>query len=811
VSDGGALDAFGPRSWARPDAVSSGRLPMTATLQRAAAERVDLATGDGLLTVRAAVDGVGAGHLPRHWQLAVVLDGHPPLTAEVRVEHPTNVGVNVGLFEGRGATLTATVPGVRRWTHETPHRYLLRVVLMDADGRQRDEVRTHVGFRRVEVVGNELRVNGRAVRIKGVNRHDHDPRRGKAVTDESMRHDVLLMKRFGVNALRTSHYPNDPLLYDLCDEHGIYVVDEANVESHAYLRSLAKDPRWTAAILERVTRMVQRDRNHPSVIAWSLGNESGSSPVHDAAAAWVRVTDPTRPVQYEGGLTERLYEEAVAGRATKPPDVWRERRADTDVVAPMYPSVDDLVAWATASPDGPDRPLVMCEYAHAMGNSGGGLADYWDAIESHAGLQGGFVWDWADQAILTTTADGRPMWAYGGDLGDEPNDGDFCCNGLVGADRDPHPALFELQAVAPVVRVEVVDLDRGVVRVTARTEFVDLSWLQPVWEVTVDGDVVEQGALDVLHLRPDESADVHVPFAPPDVAAGRTAHVTLRFLDGDHEVAWHQFELATAPPVRHRFVPFGDGDEQLLRPRLVLWRAPTDNDRYARPSPAARWEAWGLRDLRVVDEVVARDEDGALVVRERLLGAGDDGGVDVDVRHTMRVHGLEGGGVHVEHAVTLPDLLDDVARVGVRYAFDAEAVGPDETVEWFGRGPHESYRDRCASARFGRWRSTVDGWQVPYVHPQGCGNRHGVRWLRVGRVAVDADQLLDVTVSHLTDDDLHEARHGTDLHPRPETYVWLDAEHRGVGTGAVGPDTLPRHRVRTGEHRWSYALRVGTP
>jgi len=516
-------------------------LPMHVSDVQAVAD-LDLTTGDGLLAVKVVVDG--AGPLPRGWSVDVALDGQVVASAPVRVEHPTNVAVNVGLFEGRGASVTAMVPGVQPWTHETPHLYELRAVLHDGDGAERDAVQAWVGFRRVEVVGHELLVNGRAVRIKGVNRHDHDPRRGKAVTEELMTEDVLLMKRFGINALRTSHYPNDPVLYDLCDEHGLYVVDEANVESHAYLRSLSKDPRWTAAIVERVARMVQRDRNHPSVIVWSLGNESGSSPAHEAAAAWVRATDPSRPVQYEGGLTERRYEGGAL------PDVWREPRTESDLVVPMYPSVDELVAWATAGADGlPSRPLIMCEYAHAMGNSGGGLSDYWHAIDAHAGLQGGFVWDWIDQAIETRTADGRVRWSYGGDFGDEPNDGEFCCNGLVGPDRAPHPALFELQAVSPVVRVDPVDVGLAVgrMRVTARTEFVDLSWLQPVWEVTVDGDVIEQGALGPLKLPPDESADLVVPFSPPTVAPGQHAHLTLRFLDGDHEVAWHQFPLAARP------------------------------------------------------------------------------------------------------------------------------------------------------------------------------------------------------------------------------------------------------------------------
>lgn len=723
--------------------------------------RVLRADVDGTLRVHISIDEPA---LARGSTIDLAI-GDNVVSAAVRAEHATRWDVNMALFEARGATLELTVPDVDAWTHETPRLYDVTATLRDERGAALDEVTARVGFRRVEIVGHELLINGRAVLIKGVNRHDHDPRRGKAVTHDSIRRDIELMKEHGINAVRTSHYPNDPVLYDMCDELGVYVIDEANIESHAYMRALSKNPIWAAAIIERVARMVQRDRNHPSIILWSLGNESGASAAHDAAAAWIRAEDPTRGVHYENGITDRLFAERAAGRSPRPSDIWREPRNDTDVIAPMYPAIAELVRWATGEP--PARPLIMCEYAHAMGNSGGSLADYWDTIRAHDGLQGGFVWDWVDQAILKPIDDGREMWAYGGDFGDVPNDGEFCCNGLVAADRTPHPALLEYRAVIQPVRVAWHDGGR-VARITARTDFVDLSFLKPRWQVTVDGVVVQRGDLEPLALRPDRSADVRIDFAPADVRAGETAHLTLSFFDREREVAFSQTELDHRP-----FAAAADDgssaglpDVLLEPPQITLWRAPTDNERF-----------------------------GPFVHT--------DGPVAHDVKHEMRVRAREGG-IEVEHEVVIPETLDDLPRVGVRLMLPSTA----EEVEWFGDGPHESYNDRCASVRAGRWSTTIDEWRVPYVYPQGSGNRHRVRWLRIGGLRIDATSgPLDVTVSHVTDEDAHAARHLTDLVPRAETYVWLDVAHRGVGTGACGPDTLPQYRVHPGIYRWSYMLR----
>ncbi|MFP6639777.1 MAG: glycoside hydrolase family 2 TIM barrel-domain containing protein, partial [Myxococcota bacterium] len=392
---------------------------------------------------------------------------------EASVEERTNPY----LYRGHRACIQKEIRAPLAWSAEEPHLYTLVVSLMNPEGERVECVGTRVGFRQVEVCGRELRVNGRAVMLRGVNRHDHHESRGKAVSREDMLADVQLMKQFNINAVRTAHYPNDPYFYDLCDEYGLYVVDEANIESHAFLAHVCHDPRYAQAFLERGIRMVQRDKNHPCVILWSLGNESGYGPNHDAMASWIRHYDPTRPIQYEGALQWNLYGKPFA----------------SDIVCPMYTPVEEIVRYARSKQA--ERPLILCEYAHAMGNSGGGLGEYWDAFHRYPGLQGGFVWDWIDQGLLRHDENGRPYWAYGGDFGDEPNDANFCINGLLAPDRTPHPMLWELKKLAQPVHFEEVNLARGRFRIHNRQDFADLSWLSLSWEVSVDGQIRKRGRL----------------------------------------------------------------------------------------------------------------------------------------------------------------------------------------------------------------------------------------------------------------------------------------------------------------------------
>jgi beta-galactosidase len=715
-------------------------------------------------------------------------------------------------------------------------------------------VTCRVGFRRVEVGGGELRINGRAVLIRGVNRHDHDERRGKAVTRESMREDVLLMKRFHFNAVRTAHYPNDPYFYDLCDEHGLYVVDEANVESHALMQTLARDPRYEFAILERIVRMVRRDRNHPSVICWSLGNESGYGPIHDAARAHLRHFDPTRPVQYEGAIGAKRAQLTFqrGADAADPETAYYEHNPESDIVAPMYPEIDEIVLWAKTSGD--ERPLIMCEYSHAMGNSNGSLADYWQAIESTPGLQGGFIWDWIDQGLRREHPDGRVDWAYGGDFGDEPNDANFCINGMVGPDRRPHPAMHEWKKIAQPLRVEAVDLSRGRIRIQNRMDFTRLSWLRGSFELSADGHVVQRGPLPRLDLEPGESRTLTLALRR-DKLYGE-AYLTLRFVarqasawaERGDEIAWEQLsvplptrrsakrskakpvssamdptivrdseggtaEINTGPIrihvdlVGHRLRSITTAEREVFEqaPTLQLWRAPLDNDGMYGQGVVARWREWGLDHLSLASRTSdLRSRRGAVVFSIREVWHGPD--ADVKISHRQRLT-VDRGGIHFEHEIRIPRALDDLPRVGVHWLLSPG----HENVEWFGLGPFENYVDRRVGVFVARHHSRVEDLFHPYVRPQSQGNRTGMRRLAIRRddgfgLGFLADSPLEFSVRHFSEEALERAQHLSELIPNVSTHVYLDAGQRGVGTGACGPDTLPRYRIRGGRHRFGYRL-----
>ena len=356
--------------------------------------------------------------------------------------------------------LHTQIADVIPWSAEEPNRYQLQVALLDPEGSLHDTATISIGFRRVEIKGRDFLVNGKPILLRGVNRHDFDPDTGRVVTVDQMRDDLVLMKQFGFNAVRTSHSPNDPRFYDLCDELGLYVVDEANIESHAYIFSLCDDPSYVNAWVDRGARMVQRDKNHPSIIMWSLGNESGYGAAHDALAAWIRSYDPSRPLHYEGAIFLD----------------WNRTQSATDVLCPMYPEIADIVRWAERG-DAPEMPLIMCEYSHAMGNSNGGLADYWDAIERLDGLQGGFIWEFWDHGLRQQLPDGTTRSAYGGDFGDEPNDVNFCIDGVVWPDRTPKPALQEHRYLACPIRMRASqgNLKRGVIRLRNVQHFAGIS------------------------------------------------------------------------------------------------------------------------------------------------------------------------------------------------------------------------------------------------------------------------------------------------------------------------------------------------
>ena len=740
---------------------------------------------------------------PRRGELEVIGEGAAGLVLEAdeaRAREETRLGVRVRSGVVR---LEARVANVIPWSSEVPARYDLTVILLDPDGREVERAGVGIGFRSVQVVGNELLINGRPVLIRGINRHDFDPATGRVVQAEDMRADLIAMKRFGFNAVRTSHYPNDPRFLDLADELGLYVVAEADIESHAFWGSLCDDRRYLAAWLDRVSRLVLRDRNHPSVIAWSLGNESGYGANHDAAAAWVRTVDPGRPLHYEGAIRFD----------------WTAGAAVTDIICPMYPSIAALVGHAAS---GRQRgPLIMCEYSHAMGNSNGTLAEYWDAIERTPGLQGGFIWEWRDHGLDQRLPDGSVRSAYGGDFGDEPNDGTFCIDGITFPDRSPKPALWEHRALAlPVgVQADSGDLAAGRIEVKNRADFRDLDWLTATWHLVDAAGSVSSGSVSLPALRPGGVGEAVLDDWPRSPADGAERWLTVAFRTAREEPwtaagqAVGEVSLPVATSARHETILSARHDSSLVDsdgrvvlaglaagPGLALWRAPTDNDRIGGLADA--WAAWGVQ--RLERRLVAIDTGP----QETVVRLAWRTAAGLDIAHEQRFGRLADGGVAVVETVAIPAELSDLGRVGTVL----EVAAGHERLAWFGRGPVETYPDRRRAGTIGRWESTVTDEHVPYVRPQENGGHADVRWveLRDGAGAglrIELDQPRQVSATHFRASDLDAATHREELRPRPETVVHLDAAHRGLGTASCGPDTLADHLVPTGTHTWSWTIR----
>ncbi len=770
---------------------------------------------------------------------------------------PVNQLVRAYSYTGPVSELRFEDLAVDPWSAERPRLYDVVAELIDEKGRTIEAVRQRVGFRRIEIAERRVLINGTPVIFHGVNRHDHHPDTGKVLSVDDLRADLVQMKRHNINAVRCAHYPNDHRLLDLCDELGLYVIDEANVESHARLRSLSNDPRYHSAIVERVRRMVQRDRNHPCVVMWSLGNESGHGTAHDAAAAWVRATDPTRPVHYEGAVERRFsVNDASIDDVCAAPSA-RERHT-SDVVCPMYPAVDTIRAWASWAEETAldDRPMVLCEYSHAMGNSNGSIADYVQAFFDEPALAGGFIWDWKDQGLRRHSPDGVQWWAYGGHFGDEPNDANFCINGLVDPDGLPHPGLIEFAwAIRPVTTSLAASNDA--LQVTNRQSFTDLSALHADWQVLVDGRQHASGTMRP-RVGPTRSVTVPLPKAAKEaVTANSSADVrlTLRWklanptawAPAGHVVAvdqvvFAQADSAAALPGEAAGPTYSTTETSMSADGLTvtwddsgvtsidadgvrlihgdirptLWRAPTDNDGVGQGWMSAvsglrpHWVAWGLDDLTYeVNAVSLVSEPTPSLIIERTLS-----GSAAEATSTTTIT-FNNGAVMVAEELVVPDAWHDLPRVGSVFVVDARLTN----LTWFGLGPHETYPDRLSSATTAVWSSTVQDQYHPFVVPQEHGAHAQTRWFSLADRRSQSDVLtvnplvpMSFSARPHTDAALAKATTLAELVASEHTEVHVDAAVRGLGTGACGPDTLESHRVGAGTWRWSFTIdgAVGT-
>jgi beta-galactosidase len=713
--------------------------------------------------------------------------------------------------------LTNDIPSPHEWTAETPYLYTLLLILYDKEELIQEVKAIAVGFRDIMIADGQLLVNGTPIVIKGVNRNEFNPVTGYVTTQDAMIADIKLMKQHNINTVRLSHYPNDTRWLDLCDRYGLYAIDEADLETHGFHfigdeGFLSNHPDWREAYIQRARKMVERDKNHPSVILWSLGNESGYGTNHDAMAEWVRAADPTRPIHYE-----RAYEASIV-----------------DVVSTMYPSVDMLVAEGLKSDP---RPYLMVEFGHAMGNSVGNQKEYWDAVNTYPRLLGGLIWEWSDMGILQHTAEAQPWYAYGGDFGDEPHSGSFCMDGLLFPDRSLKASILEYKKAIEPIKIEAVDILKGQVRIHNRYHFLTLEHLTGEWKLMHEGEQLDGGTLERLGVSPGEEVIVTLPLRPDLLQSAAGEYwLHIRFvLSGDtswanagHEVAWADLPLLMVKReqdqvndnallenalVKHQVLQVEENSQELhiagddfsitinkltgwisdwqqdgiplllVGPKLNIWRAPVDNDVHL----AKEWIKAGYNRLQfvvrkfTVEKVEAHSCQASV---ELAVGARGEAPIFLS-RMSYKIDW--GGQVEIESTLEPLKELPSLPRFGL------ELKLPDryDQLSWFGKGPHECYPDRKESGKLGVYSGTVAEQFVPYVKPQENGNKSEVRWSSVkdtkgAGLHFQGAVPFELSVHHYSTEDMTRTDHVHLLTRLNETIVKLDAGQSGIGNHSCG-------------------------
>jgi len=749
-----------------------------------------------------------------------------------------------GMVKGGEVVFETSMANVKKWTAETPNLYNLVIVLMDDKNNVLEVARQDVGFRRVEIKDAQLLVNGQYIYIKGANLHEHHQTNGHVVDEETMRKDIEVMKSHNINAVRTCHYPQPERWYELCNEYGLYLVDEANIESHGIgygKESLAKDSLWTQAHLYRTQNMYERDKNQPSVIIWSLGNEAGNGINFYATYDFLKERENARPVQYE---------QAHGGK-------------NTDIMCPMYMTMEGMKKYKSQSGD---KPLIQCEYAHAMGNSVGNLKDYWDLIESEPIFQGGFIWDWVEQGILTKNEADEEYWAYGGDFGPDtvPSDGNFCLNGLVNPDRAPKPHLLEVKKVYQYIKFYDKKLKKGKLEIENKYGFINLDKFEFTYEIKGNGEVVRSGVIQEVDLRPDEKDvfQIDVDFEPePNTEYFLNVYATLKetewLVEKGTVLAKEQFLMPVYKSQKEKndkpkeviltedadqvsiknedfevlfdtkkgeLVYYKVGGTKIINEPLEpnFWRAPTDNDfGFKNEQKAVAWRMAGKTKVLKNHEVSlskSGDEAGVAFTYEYLY--------ENNVFATGNISYLVNGNGEIE-------VSNEVAIVGNNVPempkFGMNIILPREydRITWLGRGPQESYCDRKESAFVDLYSGLVSEQYWPYLRPQENGNKTDVRWMKITNAAGKGlefigKQLLQVSAHHNITEDFESLlkadgqyledksvayRHTYDVKPRNLTFINIDGWQMGVG-GDNSWGAKPHEEYRLTEKNYQYSFTI---
>jgi len=738
----------------------------------------------------------------------------------------------------------------RLWTAETPNLYTLLINLENEKGEVIETLTDQIGFRHIEIKNGQLTVNGKAIYIRGVDRHETSPQHGHVVTKELMEQDIRLMKQFNINAVRSSHYPNDPYWYELTDKYGMYVIDEANIESHPLAidknTQIGNEMSWLPAHLDRTQRMFERDKNHPSIIIWSLGNEAGEGKVFEATYQWLKENDGTRPVQYEPAGEEHY----------------------TDIFAPMYPSIERLEKYAK---NNNDRPGIMIEYAHAMGNSVGNLQDYWDVIEKYDVLQGGFIWDWVDQSLEYTNAQGVKYWAYGKDFHpDLPSDGNFLNNGLVNPDRVPHPHLFEVKKVYQPVAFKAVDIKTGLIEIHNKFIFTNLNEYDLQWQLEANGEVVATGHQPMPNIKPETTQQVklNLPKLPSSshkeyfMTVKAVVNKTKPLLKKGHEIAFEQFEVpvkyakSTQKNTHIPSIPSADNlkiankngsmtisnnlisasfdkktgwlsqyqylDHQLITQPLVanFWRAPTDNDLGNQMQKwASIWQ--GAGEKLKLNSINSKANKSGIEVNTHYSSNAFKGSYQVTYSISHQ------GEIHVKTALDLADnqKLPNLPRFGMQLVIPGEY----QNMSWFGRGPHETYADRKSAAKISTYKGKVKDQIHHYARPQENGNKTDVRWLALKSnngagllaigdkpLSVSAWPYLQADIDFIAGKDGEESasglvpvtsKHGAEVPMRNLVTVNIDHKQMGVGGDTSwGRLVHAPYTIKAQDHSYGFTL-----
>jgi beta-galactosidase len=795
---------------------------------------------DARLKIRATVRNFGAPQ-PQGWNLEAMLYDE---TGAPVLDRPLSIEVEKLLsrpWPHRGsvpfADLETTVENPPKWSSEHPHLHTLTLSLKDQAGHVVDSRCCRIGFRQVEIRRRQLFLNGRSIKLYGVNRHDFHHHKGTTVTEESMQRDARLLKQFNFNAVRSSHYPNNPRWLELCDQYGLYLVDEADLETHGIGGMLSNDTAWTAAFMERAQRLVERDKNHPCVIAWSLGNESGSGPNHAAMAGWIREYDPTRFIHYEGAQGS-----TCAADADTRPD-----RPYVDVVSRMYLDIPTMIRWANDPRE--TRPVMWCEYAHAMGNSLGNFYKFWEAIRSHEALIGAFVWDWTDQGIHRVDSAGKSYWAYGGDFGDRINSGNFCLNGLIDPDQTPKPVAWEAKKIQQPIVIEARAMAQNEFRVTNWHDFTDLSLYDISWELSENGRCIQPGRLPSLRTAPRGSETIHLPWRTPAANPGAEYHVKIIFSLGqdqawaakEHVVAWAQFPVSfptpPAPRIDLGLVPllglsestttitatargfcyrwnrangllesYRLGGREILRAPLRpnLWRPTTDNDvGGGMPARSGIWKtAMDGSSARSIEAFRISDKAVKIVAVLDLPRVNSEWTISYTI--------LGNGDILVTNDFFAPPGLPELPRIGLQAKID----GACDRLQWYGLGPQETYWDRHLGAAAGRYSVSVKKDFFHYVRPQESNNRWQTRWAALTDehghgILIAGENPLSFSAWPYGMEDLETSRHINELPDRD--FITLNLDHLQMGVGgddSWSEDARPHPEFRIPAGRYRYAFRI---